>query len=152
VGVLGGPPEVCEVVARNEPLELDAEIFPSGAKASPARRKIRSARSDAPNAVKRASRSCSSGRAWRPSASIVVMSRIAARLSSARATFGKTAIAGEPVILRGDGRCSILRRKGRRRFGSACFEQPGALEVWCGFRAFRRGRSVIKAEATAETG
>jgi hypothetical protein len=35
----------------------------AGAKASPARRKIQSARSDAPNAVKRASRSCSSGRA-----------------------------------------------------------------------------------------
>ena len=56
----------------------------AGAKASPARWKIRSARSDAPNAVS-ASRSCSSGRAWRASASIVVMSRIAARLSSARA-------------------------------------------------------------------
>jgi hypothetical protein len=37
-------------------------------------------------------------------------------------TLGKTAIAREPVIVCGDGQCSILRRKGRGRVGSGRFE------------------------------
>ena len=85
VGVLGGPLEVGEVVARDEPFEFDAEIFPCR------RESVSGAAEDPVGEVGRAER----GEARQPlllvgpcmaaSASIVVMSWIAARLSSARA-------------------------------------------------------------------
>ncbi len=155
VGVLGGPLEVGEVVARDEPFEFDAEILPGG------RESVSGAAEDPVGEVRRAER----GEARQPLLLVgpgMAGFRLDRRHESDRGeivlcarfpTLGKTAIAGEPVIVCGDGRCSILRRKGRGRFGNGCFEQLGALPGRRRLRgAFRRGRSVVKAETAAEAG
>jgi hypothetical protein len=115
VGVLGGPLEIGEVVARDERFEFGAEIFPGG------RESVSGAAEDPVGEVRRAER----GEARQPL--LLVRARVTAfGLDGGREpdrgeivvcarfpTLGKTAIAGEPVIVRGDSQCSILRRKGR---------------------------------------
>ena len=124
MGVLGGPLEVGEVVARDEPFEFDAEIFPGG------RESVSGAAEDPVGEVRRAER----GEARQPLLLVrpgMAGFRLDRRHESDRGeivlcarfpTLGKTAIAGEPVIVCGDGQCSILRRKGRGRVGSGRFE------------------------------
>ena len=155
VGVLGRPLEVGEVVARDEPFELDAEIFPGGSKA------FAGATEDSIGEVRRAE--CGEARQLL----LLVGARVTAFgldggresdrgeivLCARLPTLGKAAIAGEPVILRGDGRCGILSREGRGRFGNGRLEQSGALVGRRWLRAtLRRGGSVVKAETAAEAG
>ena len=124
VGVLGGPLEVGEVVARDEPFEFDAEILPGG------RESVSGAAEDPVGEVGRAER-----REARQPLLLVRPGMAGFRLDRRHEldrgeivlcarfpTLGKTAIAGEPVIVCGDGQCSILRRKGRGRVGSGRFE------------------------------
>jgi hypothetical protein len=124
VSVLGGPLEVGEVVARDEPFEFDAEIFPGG------RESVSGAAEDPVGEVRRAER----GEARQPLLLVgpgMAGFRLDCRHESDRGeivlcarlpTLGKTAIAREPVIVCGDDQCSILRREGRGRVGSGRFE------------------------------
>ena len=124
MGVLGGPLEIGEVVVRDEPFEFDAEIFPGG------RESVSGAAEDPVGEVRRAER----GEARQPLLLVgpcMAGFRLDRRHESDRGeivvcacfpTLGKTTIAGEPVIVCGDGQCSILRRKGRGRVGSGRFE------------------------------
>jgi hypothetical protein len=124
VGVLGGPLEIGEVVVRDEPFEFDAEIFPGR------RESVSGAAEDPVGEVRRAER----GEARQPLLLVgpgMAGFRLDRRHESDRGeivlcarfpALGKTAIAGEPVIVCGDGQCSILRRKGRGRVGSRRFE------------------------------
>ena len=124
VGVLGGPLEVGEVVARDEPFEFDAEVRPGG------RESVSGAAKDPIGQVRRAER-----REFRQPLLLVRPGMTAFHLDRRHEsdrgeivlcarfpTLGKTALAGEPVIVRGDGRCWILRRKGRGRVRGGRFE------------------------------
>jgi hypothetical protein len=124
VSVLGGPLEVGEVVARYERFEFDAEIFPRGRKA------FAGATEQLVSQVHSAE-GCEFGQPL-----LLVGARVTPFgldgghepdrgkivLGATFPAFGKTAIAGEPVIVCGDGQCSILRRKGRGRVWSERFE------------------------------
>ena len=102
VGVLGGPLEVGEVVARDEPFEFDAEIFPGG------RESVSGAAEHLVGEVRRAER-----REFRQPLLLVGPRMTAFGLDRGHEsdrgeivlcarfpTLGKTAIAGEPVVLR----------------------------------------------------
>ena len=142
VGVLGGPLEVGEVVARDEPFEFDAEIFPGG------RESVSGAAEDPVGEVGRAER----GEARQPLLLVgpgMAGFRLDRRHKSDRGeivlcarfpTLGKTALAGEPVV---------LRRKrwfgGNRRVeGFGLFGLDIDLRMGGGFRSWE---SAIKAEA-----
>ena len=142
MGVLGGPLEVGEVVARDEPLEFDAEIFPSR------RESASGAAEDPVGEVGRAER-----REERQPLLLfgpgMAGFRLDCRHESDRGEIvlcarfpnvGKTALAGEPVV---------LRRKrgfgGNRRVESF---GPFGLDIYLrrggGFRIWE---SAVKAEA-----
>ena len=102
VGVLGGPLEVGEVVARDEPFQFDAEIFPGG------RESVSGAAEDPVGEVGRAERreACQPLLLVGPGMAALGLDR---RHESDRGeivlcarfpTLGKTALAGEPVVLR----------------------------------------------------
>ena len=155
VGVLGRSRQARQILARHQLLEFEAQVFPRGSKA------FAGATEDSIGEVRRAERGEARQLLLLVGARVTAFGLDGGReldrgeivLCACFPTLGKTAIAGEPVILCGDGGCWILGRYGRGRFRNRGLEQPGALVVRRRFAgAFLRGGSVVKAETAAEAG